>query len=51
MSLTGGVCSEAVGLTAPRLAVSETFIKAAAAEGRSATLICSAQAQPVPEHR
>lgn len=47
----GGDCPEAVGLTAPRLALSETRSASGAAEGTSATLTCSAQAQPIPSHR
>ncbi|XP_042237770.1 Down syndrome cell adhesion molecule-like protein Dscam2 isoform X10 [Homarus americanus] len=53
LSATAGrlVISEPVGLAGPRLSVKETLIASAATVAATATLTCSAQAHPVPQHR
>ncbi|XP_042237767.1 Down syndrome cell adhesion molecule-like protein Dscam2 isoform X7 [Homarus americanus] len=53
LSATAGrlVISEPVGLAGPRLAVKETRTASAASEAATATLTCSAQAHPAPQHR
>lgn len=40
-----------MGLAAPRLSVSEKLIASAAEVSQPATLTCSAQAFPVPQHK